>query len=437
MCSAGPRAGAGARASRGRVDGGAAADASGSRRREVVAGDQHARPRAQIAIPSAVCPPVGCSSSSASPSSQRPGTGSAWTAPSASGRRALEIELLVEGAQLALGGAGLGRRRAALLSAQPSARPGRRAARAGDPSRRAWRAGRWARRKPACSSSDGQHRELVGEDRRVDHERLARPVCVGLELAARLRDARPRRITQLTCSSALVTTITSGCSEIARTPGLRRRRAAWRPLCRLCTSAVGFFCEDSSVSLLRLTQITGNALFHAGHDVVVVAGGDVDPAALAAHAPRALGEVGRLGLVGADLLGGDDEVEVDRDVAARLPEQLVVDVREQAELVLLGQLLQLRVGLLEGLPALHRVGQEARARGLERPLEAFGDLDRRAAQHLGVELVGAALDFARDLVEQRDQRRCGRSRSRRGRPPWRTPRRSRSPSRSGCRRRRM
>ena len=88
--------------------------------------------------------------------------------------------------------------------------------------------------------------------------------------------------------------------------------------------------EESSVSLLRLTQITGHALFDAGHDVVVVAGGDVHPAALAAHAPRALGEVGGFGLVGAHLLRGHDEVEVDRDVPARLPEQLVVDVREQA-----------------------------------------------------------------------------------------------------------
>jgi hypothetical protein len=66
--------------------------------------------------------------------------------------------------------------------------------------------------------------------------------------------------------------------------------------------------------------------------------------------------MGGLGLVGADLLGGHHEVEVDRDVAAGLPQQLVVDVREQAELVLLGELLQLRVGLLEGFPALHRVG---------------------------------------------------------------------------------
>ena len=74
---------------------------------------------------------------------------------------------------------------------------------------------------------------------------------------------------------------------------------------------------------------------------MVVAGGDVHPPLLAADAPGALGEVGEVGLVGAHLLGGDDEVEVDRDVAAGLAEQLVVDVGEQAELVLLGELLQL------------------------------------------------------------------------------------------------
>jgi hypothetical protein len=90
-------------------------------------------------------------------------------------------------------------------------------------------------------------------------------------------------------------------------------------------------------------------------------------------------------------------------VPARLPEQLVVDVRQQAEFVFLGQLLQLRVGLLEGLPALHGVGQEARARGLQLPLQAFGDLDRGAPEHLGVQLVGTALDFLGDLVKQRDQ----------------------------------
>ena len=93
-------------------------------------------------------------------------------------------------------------------------------------------------------------------------------------------------------------------------------------------------------------------LLQAGLDVVVVARGDVDPPLLGPDAPRALGEVGGIGLVGADLLGGDDEVEVERDVAAREPEQLVVDVRDESRLELLAELLELRVGLLERRPAL-------------------------------------------------------------------------------------
>ena len=137
---------------------------------------------------------------------------------------------------------------------------------------------------------------------------------------------------------------------------------------------------------------------HARLDVVVVARRDVHPALLAADPPRALVEVRRVGLVGADLLRGDDEVEVERDVAPRLPEQLVVDVGDQAELVLLARASRAaRRVSLNGRPALDRVGQEARARGLERPAEPLGDLDRGAAQDLGVELVGAALDLLREI----------------------------------------
>src|SRR3954447_13485699 len=65
-------------------------------------------------------------------------------------------------------------------------------------------------------------------------------------------------------------------------------------------------------------------LLQAGLHVVVVALGHVDPALLGPDAPLALVEVRRVGLVGADLLRGDHEVEVDRDVAPRLTEELVV-----------------------------------------------------------------------------------------------------------------
>ena len=178
-------------------------------------------------------------------------------------------------------------------------------------------------------------------------------------------------MTQLVCQIALVATSTSGCSETTRTA--RRARAPPRDAQQLG----GLFEVGNLGGGLALGGVErlfgavdpdhGHARFDARRHVVVVAGRHVHPAALAAHAPRALGEVGRVGLVGADLLGGDDEVEVGRDVAAGLAEELVIDVGQQAQFVFLGELGQLDVGLLERLPALDRVGQKARARGLQLP----------------------------------------------------------------------
>jgi hypothetical protein len=152
-----------------------------------------------------------------------------------------------------------------------------------------------------------------------------------------------------------------------------------------------------------LTQTTGDLLLQARLDVVVVRRGDVHPALLAADAARELLEVRGVGLVGADLLGRDDQVVVVRDVPPGLTEELVVDVRDQPGLELLDELLELRVRLAEGRPPLHGIGQEARARGLERPLEPLGDLDDGAPQDLGVELVRAPFDVTGDLVEHRDE----------------------------------
>src|SRR4051794_27144717 len=143
-------------------------------------------------------------------------------------------------------------------------------------------------------------------------------------------------------------------------------------------------------------------LLQARLDVVVVARGDVDPPLLGADAPRALGEVGRVGLVGPDLLGRHDEVEVERHVAAGEPEQLVVDVRDEPRLELVAELLELRDGLLERRPALDRVRQEAGAGRLERPADVLGDAHGDATEDLGVELVRAALDLALVLVEAGD-----------------------------------
>ena len=301
-------------------------------------------------------------------------------------RRALDVVLLVEGAQLALRRRRARPvRRAAVVSAHAERRAGEREApeqvvpvgvRGEQPADREagllehGRAGPRARRG----------------DRRVDDEALVAAAQRPCTSSARRGD---------------VTTRTSGCSAATRMRAQRARApsslAASR---RFLTSAVGFFCPGSSVSLLRLTQITGTLSFSARLDVVVVAGRDVDPALLGAHPPRALLEVRRVGLVGAHLLGGDDEVEVVRDVAPRLAEQLVVDVRDQAGLELLGELLELRVGLLERRPALRREsGRKPERDGSSGQSMSLGDLDRRAAQDLGVELVGAALDLALDLVE--------------------------------------
>ena len=127
------------------------------------------------------------------------------------------------------------------------------------------------------------------------------------------------------------------------------------------------------------------------------------PAGLAADPPLALLEVGGVGLVGADLLGRHDEVEVDAEVAPRGAEQLVVDVREDPDLVLLGEALELCVRLPERRPVWDARGEETGTRRLEVPAELLRHAHGRPAQDLGVELVGAALDLALDVGEQRGQ----------------------------------
>ena len=91
--------------------------------------------------------------------------------------------------------------------------------------------------------------------------------------------------------------------------------------------------RPSSFSPWRLTQITGTFILSSRRDVGLVAGRDVDPALLRAEAARALLEVSLVRLVGADLLGGDDDVELGAKVAARDAEKLVVDVGDDADVV--------------------------------------------------------------------------------------------------------
>ena len=113
---------------------------TGSRRR-------HRTPhqRAITAMPSRVWPSAGCSSSSSEPSSTLPGTGSAWTWPSASGcgRSTYSSASLSRSSRWVAPGSS--RSRSTLGSPSPSASPGRRAGRAGGRSRRAWRSARRAR----------------------------------------------------------------------------------------------------------------------------------------------------------------------------------------------------------------------------------------------------------------------------------------------------
>ena len=130
----------------------------------------------------------------------------------------------------------------------------------------------------------------------------------------------------------------------------------------------------------------------------------MDPALLAADPPRALLEVGGVGLVAAHLLGGHDQVELGAQVAARDAEQLVVDVGDDPDLVALREPVHGRVRLPERQPVGDAVGQELRPRGLELPADLARDLDGRAAQDLGVELVGAAHDLGLDLEEALDER---------------------------------
>ncbi len=237
-------------------------------------------------------------------------------------RGPLDVELLVELAQLALGV-----RRARWSAAPRSSRP-RRAARPGTrsaPSRWSqspWVASRPTTAKPACSSDRRQDLELVREDRRVDAERLlaaSARACRSSGTPARWRRGRPR----------------------AGATTRMRRGAATR------AEQLGRFEEGLDLGrrllLARLERLLvavdpdhGDLRLQARLDVVVVARRDVDPALLGADAPLALLEVRGVGLVGAHLLGGDDEVEVVRKWRRVWPEQLVVDVRDQPGLELLG-----------------------------------------------------------------------------------------------------
>ena len=76
-------------------------------------------------------------------------------------------------------------------------------------------------------------------------------------------------------------------------------------------------------------------------------------------------------LVGPHLLRGDDDVEIDGEMLARRGEQVVVDVRQDAEPAAGGdEAFERWVGVGERLPRRKAVGEEAGAFGRERPAES-------------------------------------------------------------------
>ena len=232
-----------------------------------------------------------------------PGTGSFCTVAERQRPLALDVPLVVERAQLRAAP-----RRARRAAARRSSRPTPSAA-----SGNASRPSTWSQsacvasspleRKPARSSTAGSASSSSGQHRRVDHERLV---------------ARRARSCTSSATPASSPTRTSGWSADRPHGGPSAPTSAPRSFAasrRFLTSSVGFFWPGSSCSPLRLTQIDRDLLLQARLDVVVVARRHVHPALLAADAALALLEVRGVGLVGAHLLRGHDEVEVERGCA--------------------------------------------------------------------------------------------------------------------------
>src|SRR6266545_5168871 len=118
--------------------------------------------------------------------------------------------------------------------------------------------------------------------------------------------APERTSVQVVCHTRDVATTTSACRPTAFTAPLGRAEQLGRLEQRLDLGR-----RLLLVGLERLLAPVDpdhrDLRLQARLDVVVVAGGDVDPALLAADAPLALLEVRRIRLVRAHLLGGDDD----------------------------------------------------------------------------------------------------------------------------------
>src|SRR5215210_5862966 len=144
------------------------------------------------------------------------------------------------------------------------------------------------------------------------------------------------------CQKREVTTKTSGWSPTARTDPRRLRGAEQlRRLEERLHLGGRLLLAGVELLLVAVDPDHGDLGLDARLDVVVVVRRHVHPALLAADAALALLEVRGVGLVGADLLRGHDEVEVDLEVPAGLAEQLVVDVGDQPDLELLLEAVEL------------------------------------------------------------------------------------------------
>src|SRR5215213_7393405 len=164
----------------------------------------------------------------------------------------------------------------------------------------------WARSAGSASSSSWNTGESTTN--------VSSPRCTSVQVTCHIIDR------QTTTSSCRLTTCMPRALPLQQLQGLGEGLRLRRGLALVGLQRL----------LLAVDPDDRDLLLQARLDVVVVARRDVDPALLRADAPGALLEVRGVGLVGAHLLGGDDEVEVGGQVPARLAQQLVVDVRDQA-----------------------------------------------------------------------------------------------------------
>ena len=202
-----------------------------------------------------------------------------------------------------------------------------------------------------------------------------------------------QQVTHLPDVSVEPSTLIRGCAHVH---GIRRRSATRR----VETSGEIGEVQDFEVGVdfgarrlsLPVDPCDADAEGAAGDDVVKVALRGVEPAALADPPARRF-EVGGGGLVRADLLRRDEEVERHGQVAERAGEEVVIHVGEDSEAVTGGhESLERGIRVGEGPPGGERVGEPARAFGRQGPGKAFCDAQGRFRQHVPVGAKGTRFD---------------------------------------------